>query len=394
MRRVLVGLFAASMLFGQATAFDRLQQEAARTKSLLATKESLDEQAANVIPLHIALRDWIESRLPQTLGPTGAELRNLETSLQVQLQVAGLSAPASSDDTPPGYVDLEFKWLPELPDALIVVGGVSVQCGEDDAFYLYRFHSGGRTRALENHPKSNSGFGGHQFQLSDPDSQGRRLLLLHYTTVQCASTWMGMAYSVYRLDTAPDAVDLLLAEVHDFWLGNDGPEFVLKPNELTVEFLDASVDGGIHNRTRIHHYRLNPDVKRVDPVAFQPQDFAEEWLTRPWNEMESRSDSDTEEWHQQLHSDYVGAEYSGVIPCASPGQWLISFDIMRVGDKDVSSSSPMHFLIRDLGNYQYKMDAVSKYRPVGCEGEGIVSGAGLASDKHPWLSTAELKALR
>ena len=81
-------------------------------------------------------------------------------------------------------------------------------------------------------------------------------------------------------------------------MGNDGPEFVLKPDELIMEFLDASVDVTVHNRTQIHRYSFGAEtVQRLDPVAFQPQDFAEEWLTRPWTEMQSRSEPETEEWH-------------------------------------------------------------------------------------------------
>lgn len=396
MRSVLAGLFVASALFGQVAAFDRLQAEAAKTKALFLAKDSLDEPALAAIPLHVALRDWIESRLPQTPGPTGADLHNLESALRVQLQAAGLSAPDSSASDGPGsgYVGLKFEWLHELPDSLVVITSVAVECGSDQAFYLYQFHAGKRTRVLEDHPPSNWGFTGATLQLSDPDSQGRRLLLTHYISVQCQSTWMEMAYSVHRLGNDTGASEPLLTEQHGFWLTIDGPSFVLKPDELIMEFLDSSVDAGVHNRTRIHRYSFAQSVQRLDPVALQPQDFAEEWLTRSWSEMESRSGIDTKVWHQQLHSDSVFAEYSGVIPCASPGRWLIALDILRIGDKEFSDPPPTYFLLRDLGNYSYSMDAVSTVQPAGCLGAGVVSDGGFASLKHPWLSTAELKALR
>ena len=44
--------------------------------------------------------------------------------------------------------------------------------------------------------------------------------------------------------------------------------------------------------------------------------------------------------------------------------------------------------MRELGNYRYQMESVSDERPAGCPGQTS------ASDKHPWLSPAELKALR
>jgi hypothetical protein len=394
MRSVLAGLFVASALFGQTPPFDQLKSEAWRTRALLFAGNGKDESANVTTPLRLALRDWIESRLPQTLGPTGAELHNLEAGFLGELHEAGISVLDSTSDDPGfGYVGLKFQWLPELPDSLVVITSVGVGCGSDQAVYLYQFHSGNRTRVVEDHPQSNWGFTDAEVQLSEPGSQGQRLLLTHYVSVQCASFWMQMAYSVYRLGGQPGSAELLLTDQHSFYLNDDGP-IVLRPDELIIEFLDSSVDGGVHNRTRIHRYSFARGVQRVDPVAFQPQDFAEEWLTRPWSEMESRSVGDTREWHQRLHSDPLWADYSGVIPCTSPGHWLVSMDIRVLGDKELSDPLPTYFLLRDLGDYHYSMDAVSTSKPTDCLGAGVISDGIFASDKHPWLSTAELKALR
>ena len=57
---------------------------------------------------------------------------------------------------------------------------------------------------------------------------------------------MMMAYSVYRLGTQPGPSELLLKDQHGFFLDNDGPYFLLKPEELTMEFLDRSADLDIH----------------------------------------------------------------------------------------------------------------------------------------------------
>jgi hypothetical protein len=383
MRGVLLGLFVAGALFGQATAFDRLKREAASAKALPADKENHDA----VMALHASLHDWIESRLPQIAG--SAELHNLEADLRGELDDAGLTTTDVGPDSPGlGYVGLEFKWLPELPDALVVIASVKVECGADEAVYLYRFDPSGRTHMFEDRPESKWGYTGVKLAVSDPDSQGRRLLLTHYYSSQCASFWMMMAYSVYRLGTQPGASELLLKDQHGFYLGNDGPEFVLKPDELMIEFLDSSVDLDVHNRTNIQRYSFIDGVHRLDPVAFQSQDFAEEWLTRGWSEMESRSSANTKEWHYRLHNDFVLGEYTGVIPCASQGRWLIAVDISHIGDKEIPDPETTYFLVHDLGNYRYKMDVVREDVPVGC------LGVGDPSDKHPWLSAAELKALQ
>ena len=387
---MLVALFAASVLSGQQSAFERLNREAARTKAA----SSDDDHAVAVTPLHLAMRDWIESRLPQERGGTATEFSQLEATLRGELQGAGLSAPdtpITPDDGPEGpgigYIGFEFKRLPELPDALFVIVGASVECGADNAIYMYRFGASGLTRVLEDHPRSESRYAGATLALSDPDTQGRRLLLTHYMSSQCQSSWMEMAYSVYRLGLQSGPSELLLAGTHSFWLENE-PEFVLKPEELIMEFLDSSVDVEIHNRTRIHRYSFGQGVQRLDPVALQPQDFAEEWLTRPWSEMQSRSAGETQEWHERLHGDYVLADYSSVTTCAARrGRWLIALDVTPIGDRELKDRLRTYFLVHDLGSYHYNMEAVSEFKPEGCLDRGH------ASEKHPWLTTTELKAL-
>ena len=400
MRIALAVLLMAGALCAQATPLDRLKHEAANVKALSGKDHAKSGFGIHLAALHLALRDWIESRLPQTAGTAG-QFGYIERALQGELKEAGLempNAPASDGallEAPGfGYVGFEFKWLPELPDALFVVAEAGVDCGVDQAVYMYHFDRDGRTRVFDNHPTSDWGYTSPDFKLSEPDSQGRRLLLIHYVSVQCASSWMGMAYSAYRLGARGDSSDLLISDTHDFWLGNDEPEFVLKPDAMIIEFLDRSIDTDIHNRTQIHRYSFAAGVHRLDPVAFQPQDFAEEWLTRPWREMQSRSVPETETWHERLHSDFVLGEYAGVIPCAAkPGRWLIAMDISHIGEKELPEPLETYFVVRDLGNFRYEMEAVSEAEPLGCPGEGLVGNAGYASDKHPWLSEAELNAL-
>jgi hypothetical protein len=96
-----------------------------------------------------------------------------------------------------------------------------------------------------------------------------------------------------------------------------------------------------------------------------------------------------------LHADFVLAEYSAVVPCAErPGRWTIALDITHVGERKLPEPLERYFLVRDLGNYRYQMEAVGDSRPAGCPGKGLASDSGNVSDRHPWLSPAELKALQ
>jgi hypothetical protein len=197
---------------------------------------------------------------------------------------------------------------------------------------------------------------------------------------------MGMTYAVYRLSLSRPPESLLDSE-HGFWLGNDGPVFVLKPDELMIEFLDRSVDMDIHNRTHYFRYNFANGTRRIEPLAFQPQDFAEEWLTAPWSEMQSISAPETSEWHPKL-SKLSFDHYVNVVPCAAkPGYWAIGFQVTFDGEKELEEPIQNYFLVKDLGNYRYEMEALSDEEFEGCPGEGS------PSDKHPWLSADQLKSL-
>lgn len=351
-----------------------------------------ENEAARLAAVHAALRDWAEQRLPRNVDSLPVEVSEFEASLRRELVKMGLSAPdsASTDADPddPGFdqVGLNLKKVPELPNMLFVTAMVKIPCGGDEAVFAYRFDSNGRARVIEDHPE-NGGYGNAKFELSEPDSQGSRLLLIDRWSVQCQSTWMGMTYAVYRLSSSRPA-ESLVSSKHGFWLGNDGPEFVLKPQGLTIEFLDSSIDSGVHNRSHIFRYDFADGVKRVEPVAFQPQDFAEEWLRRPWGEMQVRSSPKTQSWHAKLHAEYVLGQYTNVVACAArPDRWSIGFELSFMDGKELKEPIAVHLLVRDLGNYRFEMEAVSDSEFKECPGEGE------PSDKHPWLSVEQLKAL-
>jgi hypothetical protein len=417
MRGTMALLLFAVSLDGQDLALARLKQElkTARDRETSEQRQATEvlrktgawpdnvqgNGAARIARVHDALLSWIESQLPMGRSAIAIKSSDLEAAMRRQLASAGIAEkeavttsgpPAEQPDIDdPGFNDVNvvLTWKPELPGMLFVTGTVGVRCGGDQAVYGYRFDANGWARVITDHPASDFGYGWSTLEVSDADSQGRRLLLTHRSSVQCASTWMRMTYSVFRMasDAASPPVSLL-SGVHGFWMGNedDGLVFALKPEELIIELLDSSIDGGIHNRTQIHRYNFVDGVKRLEPVALQPQDFAEEWLTQPWSEMRSMSLPETQKWHGKYHNQ--AGEYSNVVPCAAePDRWSIGFQIPDIEGKALAEPLEVYFLVRELGNYRFEMEAVSDDQFKECPGKGD------ASDKHPWLSVELLKAL-
>lgn len=97
MRWALVFLFAAGSLFGQDAALVRLVREAERVKA--ASPDAQIESPDIVAPLHLALREWIESRLPKNKGRLDVEFSSLQTSMEAELAGAGLTEPDTSSLT-------------------------------------------------------------------------------------------------------------------------------------------------------------------------------------------------------------------------------------------------------------------------------------------------------
>jgi hypothetical protein len=388
MHRVVALAFAATALFGQDPALERLKREAENAKVAPEDKDAQADDFARVAPLHRALRDWIESRLPADKASIRGSFSNLELEMQKELQTSGLVEDDSFDDDLGsnerlGHVSVQFHEMAELPGTLLVTAGASVPCGEDGAVYGYQFGAT-RIRIIEDHPGH---FHSPELQLSGPDATGRRVLLLNSLSVQCESLWMSMDYSAYRFGILAGVPEKLLSVQHGFWLGRDD-NFFLQPDGLVVEFRDASVDPGVHNRTQVYRYLFADGARRVDPIAFQPQDFVEEWLTRPWEEMQSRSSPDTAEAHARLHSEFVGGEYSNIVPCQTrPGRWLIGLDIAYTGEKQLPEPLPTYFLVHELGQYRYQMESAGATEPKGCPGHGD------PPDKHPWLPPSEIWSL-
>jgi hypothetical protein len=112
-----------------------------------------------------------------------------------------------------------------------------------------------------------------------------------------------------------------------------------------MEVRDRSIDGGIHNRAHVLHFKATGSTaERVDPVALQPQDFADEWLTRPWAEMESRSAESgrdkLKKWHEFLAGDFVAGEFHFVQQCREQAdQWQVAIDLGWIKGKELTGIS-------------------------------------------------------
>ncbi len=355
-RLVLVVALAVGGLFGQSP-LERLVAEAQRLRQ---DDGDLYGKAAHkrIEPLAATLTDWIDSRLPRNLSDLNARFMGLQSTLSAELWRAGLFASLNKENRF-GYVGrVDISSPPEMPGVLLIIAGVEVPCGVDDTVLLYKFDESSRVRLLMDIGESATSV---NTQISDADEAGNRLLLTWRYGVQCASSWNRIWYRVYRLPGGNQVIE----GNHGIWF-NDDEHFVLKPDELLLEFRDASIDTDVHNRKIVLRYKIAGEAaERIDPVALQPQDFVAEWLQRPWSEMGKRSlasaHRELEQWHRRLHADFVLGEYEAVQSCEEkPGHWRVSIDITHIGEKKLAEPLPLQFQVKQTGEHSFVMVDVSE----------------------------------
>ncbi len=191
----------------------------------------------------------------------------------------------------------------------------------------------------------------------------------------CQGTWGAVRYRLWRVRDRDLAPPPLLSRTDGFWIGND--RFIdgqLFPDDLLVEYRNRSVDDGVHNRTFISHFRIGEDdkVKRVAPVALNPRDFVDEWMTQPWQDAgvwtEPRFSGRMRDAHQRMPNKawdgFVSGTYAGPpLRCRDdPTLWRVSFTPSQ--GKDFSDGPTLYFVVRWMAPYRFSMvDVTGKQRP-------------------------------
>lgn len=204
------------------------------------------------------------------------------------------------------------------------------------------------------------------------------ILTLRYG-VQCGSSWNVLAYDLLELSNPNAVVTKVASGERDIHFGYEPPYHVrLDPDELLMELPGRSMDTGLLERTHVLHYAVrDSSAQRIDPVALQPQDFVDEWLTRPWTEMASRSaeGDDLKKWHDFFSGDVVFGEFSVVQQCTDPEKWLVGVDLSDLGGKELPKALSTYFLVQQFDKYGFRMMDIDFEPDDDCPGGSYPSNA-------------------
>jgi hypothetical protein len=382
---LLAGLLIAGVCGAQEEALEPVKRESARLRqSALPPSQSdfwkgLKAVRDRSADFQAAVRDWIESLLPKSGTALDAEFLLLNQRVTSGLQRAALiTKPNWADEnSKPGFVSrVELSRPQEDSNKLAVIVGVSVPCGSDDAVYVYDYGQGQPRRVLESHGARDHDESLFDVRFSKRDVMGSQLILTLRYAVQCGSNWNMLSYDLFRVSAAANTSMPILAGEHEIWLGEeDAYQVRLDPDELLMQVRARSIDTGIHNRLHVLHFNAaKTTAERVDPVALQPQDFVDEWITRPWSEMESRSVRSgrerLEKWHEFLGGGFAAVEFTMVQACREKsGHWQVGVDLYWIKGNELPEPLSVFFLVEQLEQYRFKMVGINFDRQEGCPGE-------------------------
>jgi hypothetical protein len=267
------------------------------------------------------LRDWVEAEL--AAAGRDVDTRALNAALHAALRGAGLLCD-DCDSNVLGYVD-DIR-VSRSGDFLVVVTAMGVSCGYDESAYLYTWDGRRWARVWEHEQNTDTPprylpQAIHDVQISAPGADGSRLL----------------DFAAYANDGYPPLTGRVL------------------PDDVLFEFTAGGFASG-DSHIAVRHFTVDRDAAiQVDPVAVLPHDFVLEWLSAPWTESRSRSESASLEGaHAQLHrADHVGDFPEPTLRCAGGA------DLWQVGTR-LFEGPKRYYRVRWQPGFRFTLVGVSE----------------------------------
>jgi hypothetical protein len=206
------------------------------------------------------------------------------------------------------------------------------------------------------------------------------LILTLGTPPVCVSNWHALYTRLWRTSRSDSSPKPLIDWADSLYLGGDPAvaDASLTGGDLLLEFKSNSVDTGLLIRSVVRHYLIdsNDKLKRIAPVALNPNDFVDEWLTHDWRETSGWTDAAREkaalaQWHRLLHKpdSFISGEFGGNPQrCRrDPTLWQVSFAFDVGGDKDYRLGQPVYFQVRWMAPYRFTLTRISHRRDANCD---------------------------
>lgn len=272
------------------------------------------------------------------------------------------------------------------PNLLAFTTTLGILCGNDTSLYLAK-RRGTRWElilALEanDYKEINGAQGSFEYAILPPDLKGDFFVVTVDINPWCTSFWQAIRYKVFRVGSKPYRPKRIMSRKETVYEGNDLVyRLSTESKGFTLSFTGETFASGTTRQHVARYAVVGDQVRRVAPIALEPQDFLDEWISLPWKEASRWSEpsvrSGLRGWHAKLkqnrYSEQYDFELSFVQSCGKkPGKWQIGLDIHAEG---VSGPLPpkLFFTIVQKGK-AYSMQDIHPVRSPGCLGESSPHG--------------------
>jgi hypothetical protein len=216
---------------------------------------------------------------------------------------------------------------------------------------------------------------GLQFALSPRDASGRWYVALSHTPPWCQSVWRSLTYDLARPRPEPSAPAVFFTRTVRNNLDTDRPVALrADADRFQVEHDGGILDVLINRRRHVETYSVTGNaVRRIQPVAFDPRDFVDEWLSAAWPEASGWSAAGPS--LAAAHRAVRAALYTPHGPSTFGRISRCSADLHDVElgqdpmDGEARGAPAWHFLVRGRG--PYRLERAQRTRAAACAGPDV-----------------------
>ena len=199
----------------------------------------------DAIPLMKRMKDLLRDEVQLVLDSRGDAWKPDELRAAIEAELEGAGIPVL--DEPPAENDLGYGRIIEItafrpeghPNLMAVSTMVSLTCGDDSAFHLFRSEAGKWTRILTRESNGyrmiDRALGRFDYRISKPDAAGRFYVVTTWIAPWCSSCWSALRYRVLEVTSDPDNPHVIGDGEHDIYACS-GEELTLLPYGFRLGF--------------------------------------------------------------------------------------------------------------------------------------------------------------
>jgi hypothetical protein len=217
-------------------------------------------------------------------------------------------------------------------------------------------------------------FTGFDYRISPPDEKGEWFVVTSYINPWPTSCWQTLTVDALHPDEYFWTDSIFHQALWGYVCADDEP-YIRQITSKTFQFAFGvtSIDEGSLESKSLQTYRVEGDeVTRIQPVASDSVNFADEWTRSKW--AESRDWSATEGFkllsaaHHELHGGTNG-DFTELRSCSMPHQEQVGYETILANGNGGPS---WYFRVKHVGN-AYTMMRVNRHPDLACHGQNRIS---------------------